>query len=142
MLFLETIYFCIQYHIRISQFQLLACSFYTTESLGAVDMYYRQQVSMSFLSLYTQEKKKKKTNRLNFFKYLFYKMRVWFFFFCFLFLVRKRQMPLINNQFKKYLNLDFHDSPMVKMPHFHCRGMGSAPGWETKTQVSHSTPEK
>ena len=28
---------------------------------------------------------------------------------------------------------EFSGGPIIRAPHFHCRAMGSIPGWETKT---------
>ena len=45
---------------------------------------------------------------------------------------------------KNRVKRDFPHGPVVKTPCFHCRGMGSIPGWGTKilNAMRHSSPKK
>ena len=46
--------------------------------------------------------------------------------------------------FKQYLEGqgEFPGGPVVKTQHFHCRGMGSVPGWGTKIPYAESHGQK
>ena len=51
-------------------------------------------------------------------------------------LLQQMGVGKLNPQQEKAHLRDFPGNPVVKTPHFQCRGMGSIPGWGTK--ISHA----